>query len=662
MKAQLSVLASLATSLLVSAADPGSPAPAAAAPPPPPPPAIEDFARAPLMFGATLSPDGRHYAAIVSWEDERRGIAVMNIDEGKRVGGLRGGGEIDVYRLFWQGDDRLLFQISLENLYAYGLFSAPLSDLDAYIPIIGLDVVSVLGRPRSRPDRVLTWTLSSFADRGRSGLVNEVKVNRSVESFYSDESRKNLPRPVARYPAVPGFALRYGLDSEGELAVGIAWSEEEVPSLYSWDRTTSAWRQPIRLHLETLWPKQVDFDPAYIWVVTLDAAGSHLRRMKLADGTLEPPVYSDTTFDLHSASLVFSRTKRALVGLRFHQHRLKHVWFDPEFEQFQRAIETALPKDEDHRIIDSDEADRRFLVSSFGPRQPGVTHVYDRSSGQLTRATEEAPQLPRERLRPASAVRFTSRDGLTIHGYLTLPLGVSKERPAPLIVMPHGGPTARDIWRYDPDVQFLASRGYAVLQPNYRASSGYLWPNFSTTIGDFAGMRDDVIDATRSALRSGLFDPKRVAIMGGSFGGYLALACSTAEPDLYRAAISFAGVFDWARLLKKIEPVGDISYSSDIWSQRLGDPRRDRARFEEISVLAQLDRLRAPVLLAHGKIDRTVDYEQTKRLAAELRQRDHPHEVIYFQDAPHGLPAFKDRVAYYRAVESFLARHLASSP
>ena len=643
MKARLSVLTSLATSLLVSAAEPGSLAPTGAVPAPAP--AIEDFARAPLMSGATLSPDGRHYAAIVSWEDERRGIAVINIDEGKRVGGLRGGGDIDVYRLFWHGDDRLLFQISKENIYAYGLYSAPLADLDGYIPIQGLEWVSIIGQPRARPERVLSWTIN--------GLLNELRVNKRVSGYHTSQ--------VARYPDLPGLTLAYEADREGELSFGLAW-QNETASLYPWDAGSRAWSRPVPIDLDTLWPKETDFDPAYVWVVHNDGAASHLRRMKIATGELEAPVYSDRAYELGSAGLLFSRAKRALVGLRFSQHRVKHVWLDPDYAEIQRAIEAALPKDEDHRIIEFDATGRRFLVDSSGPRQPGVTHIYDRDSGRLTRATEQAPHLPRERLRPASPVRFTSRDGLEIHGYLTLPAGASKERPVPLVVLPHGGPVVRDFWVYNPLVQFLASRGYAVLQPNYRASAGYLWPNYSETVGDFAGMRDDVIDATRSALRSGLFDERRVAILGGSFGGYLALACSTEEPGLYHAAISFAGVFDWARMLKKIEPIGSISLGFDRWRERLGDPLRDKARFDGISVLKRLDRLQAPVLLAHGKIDRTVDYEQTKRLAAELRQRDHPHEVIYFQDAPHGLPAFKDRVAYYRAVESFLARHLASSP
>ncbi len=631
------------------------PAPAAA---PLPPLTIEDFARAPLMSGAKLSPDGKRYAAVVNWENDRRGIVVMDVDAGKRVGGLRGSGDIDVYRVFWHGNDRLLFQISKENVYAYGLFSAPLTKLEDYIPIVGLDVVSVLGQPRARPDRVLSWTLASVADKGNPGLVDELKVTRSVEGFFSQEHRKNLPRPVARYPDLPGKALGYLVNHDDELTAGVAWSEKEEPWIYTWDRATSNWTQPHKLHLENLWPLRIDVDPAYIWVATQDTAGSHLRRMKLADGTFDPPIYSDSTYDLQNSRLVFSRAKRTLVGFRFSQHRVKHIWFDPEFEQIQRTIEEQLPKDEDHRIIESDDTGAHFLVSSSGPRQPGVTHIYDRASAKLTRATESSPHLPRERLRPTSAVQFKSRDGLSIPGYLTLPAGTSKTRPAPLIVMPHGGPTARDIWDYDDYVQFLASRGYAVLQPNYRASSGYLWPEFSKTVGDFGAMRNDVIDATRSALRSGLFDEKRVAIMGGSFGGYLALACSSEEPELYRAAISFAGVFDWARMLKKIEPIGDISYASDIWRQRLGDPVRDQARFEEISVIKRLDRLKAPVLLAHGKIDKTVDYEQTKRLASELRDRKHPLEVIYFENAAHGLPAEKDRITYLRTIETFLARHL----
>ncbi len=154
----------------------------------------------------------------------------------------------------------------------------------------------------------------------------------------------------------------------------------------------------------------------------------------------------------------------------------------------------------------------------------------------------------------------------------------------------------------------------------------------------------------------------RLANGGGSFGGYLPLACSAEEPDLYRAAISFAGVFDWARQLKKIAPAGgDISAGYEIWRKRIGDPATDKARFEAISVLNRLDRLKAPVLLAHGRLDRIVDVEQTKRLVKELRARDHPHQVHYHDEAAHGFGAEKDRAAYFREVEAFLARHLVLS-
>lgn len=628
----------LSTVFLARAADP-APAPSALTPL-----TVEDFARAPLMSGVTLSPDGARYAATVNWEGDRRGIVVMDINKGKRIGGLRGTTDLDVYNVFWHGNDRLLFQISKENIYAYGLFSAPVSKLESHIAIEEISVLDIIGQPRARPDRLLIWT--------RGGLLDELRVTRKYKGI--SKSR------VYQYPDIPGQTLAYASDHEGELSFGIGW-KNDTPSLFTWNPANRSWAKPIKLDLGKLWAKATDYDPAYVWVSSNDSAGSHLRRMKLSSGELESPVYTDRTADLDAASLVFSRSTRSLVGLRFSRSRVTHVWFDPAYAAIQSAIEAALPEDEDHRIIESDAASRRFLVTSQGPRQPGVVHVYDRDTGKLTLIAEHSPHLSRDRLRPATSVSFTSRDGLTIHGYLTLPAGVSKLRPAPLIVLPHGGPVARDYWSYDDEVQFLASRGYAVLQPNYRASYGFLWPDFAKTVGDFEGMQNDVIDATRSALLSGFFDDRRVAIMGSSFGGYLALACSAEEPDLFCAAISFAGVFDWGRLLKKIEPIGDISAGFEIWRQRLGDPQRDQARFEQISVLSRLDRLKAPVLLAHGRLDRNVGYEQTERLAKALRARNHPHQVHYYNNAAHGLRSEKDRAAYFREVESFLARHLVAS-
>lgn len=247
---------------------------------------------------------------------------------------------------------------------------------------------------------------------------------------------------------------------------------------------------------------------------------------------------------------------------------------------------------------------------------------------------------------------------MTLEGYLTLPDGASETHPVPLVVLAHGGPWVRDVWQFQPDVQFFASRGYAVLQPNYRGSAGYAPPISRDGQFDFRRMHDDVTDATKAMMRSPIIDPERVAIVGSSFGGYLALTGVTFERDLYRCAISVCGVFDWESLIKDKRDEGRPG-EYEFLRERLGKPGRDRQLFDEISPLKHADQIHVPVLIAHGTEDRIVDISQSKKLAAELKKRGAPYETFFRKLEGHGFFNPKDRLAFYQQVESFLARNLS---
>jgi dipeptidyl aminopeptidase/acylaminoacyl peptidase len=384
--------------------------------------------------------------------------------------------------------------------------------------------------------------------------------------------------------------------------------------------------------------------------------------MNLATGAYLDPVHTDREFDLSEAGLVFSRRSRELVGFHHARQRSQSLWFSPVFAELQQTLDQKFPPEEDHRIVDFNDAEDRFLIKSTGPRQPGVFYLHDLKTKKFSRLGEVAPALLDKPLRPTQTVAFKARDGLALEALLTLPAGVSREHPAPLVVLPHGGPQARDGWHFDPEVQFLATRGYAVLQPNYRGSSGYLWPEDADGYWNaFPAMRDDVIDATRTALRTGLFDPARVAIMGSSFGGYLSIAAPVEEPDLFRCAVTFCGVFDWAGHVKskrssRVGRPGEHAYLSSV----LGDPKKDQTAYEALSPLGRIDRLRIPVLIAHGREDHIVSVKQSRLLARELKKRRIPHETFYRSLAGHGFYAAKDRLAFYETLERFLAENLAT--
>jgi dipeptidyl aminopeptidase/acylaminoacyl peptidase len=254
---------------------------------------------------------------------------------------------------------------------------------------------------------------------------------------------------------------------------------------------------------------------------------------------------------------------------------------------------------------------------------------------------------------------FKAHDGCAVDCYLTFPEGAAQKKPLPLVVLVHGGPWVRDEWEFNPDVQFLASRGYAVFRPNYRGSAGYDW---RFPVGDdwkFRKMHEDVTDGVRQLLKSDWFDPQRVAIMGSSFGGYLALCGATYEPGLYRCAITEAGVFDWTMMMNDARRQRRESPRYEFLLHHLGDPRKLQAEFDEISPMKHIDQVKIPLLIAHGKSDSVVSVDQSKRLIAELKRRKVPCEVLLKSGEGHGMARLDDRVEPYTMVEAFLARNLA---
>ena len=251
-----------------------------------------------------------------------------------------------------------------------------------------------------------------------------------------------------------------------------------------------------------------------------------------------------------------------------------------------------------------------------------------------------------------ASFNFTARDGLEMQAYLTLPTNEGAQRPYPLMVLGHGGPWARDTWGFSGEVQFLASRGIAVLQPNYRGSTGF---DYDITIKDrfdFRKMHDDVTDAVQTLVRGGIADPEMLGVMGASFGGYLAIAGAAWEPDLYRVAITNVGVFDWDMLIADSRRESYIMH--DWIVKNVGS---DPAAVERFSPMNQVDDIKIPIFIAHGRQDIRVDISQSIRLERALKSRGIPHETYYEGDSAHGFASAEAQQAYLEELDGFLNRH-----
>lgn len=287
---------------------------------------------------------------------------------------------------------------------------------------------------------------------------------------------------------------------------------------------------------------------------------------------------------------------------------------------------------------------------------PVSYYIYDRTSKTAEFLFYVDPELTNYRLAKMEPISFKSRDGLTIHGYITFPPGRERKN-LPLVLHPHGGPWHRDVWGCDPDAQWLANRGYICLQVNFRGSIGYGKNFVNAAIREWGGkMHDDLVDAVNWAVEQGYADPKKLAIYGGSYGEYATLVAATFTPDLFRCAISFVGPNNLITLLKSFPSYWSTRMAR--WYKRVGHPEKDVDFLKSRSPLFKVNQIKIPVMIVQGANDPRVTLEEVDQFVEAMRKRNLDYEYLLFPDEGHGLRKPENREKFYSAAEKFLAKYL----
>jgi dipeptidyl aminopeptidase/acylaminoacyl peptidase len=355
------------------------------------------------------------------------------------------------------------------------------------------------------------------------------------------------------------------------------------------------------------------------------------------------------------AGLRTSKRDGRLLAIGYVTDRPRLHFFDAAEQSLQAGIDRALPG-RTNRFVSSDRDERYSILHSSGDTSPPRYFLFDHEQKRLDFLFSAYPELDGVELAPMQPIQYEARDGLVIPGYLTLPVGAG-EAPFPLIVHPHGGPWARDVWGWDPVVQFLASRGFAVLQPNFRGSNGYGTEFEERGYGNWGlEMQDDVTDGARWLIEQAIADPDRIGIYGASYGGFTALRALQKEPDLFRAGASFAGVTDIPTLL-----ADDRAYWGmlDDMEQLVGDRWSDREQLAAVSPARNADQIRAPVLVAHGTEDWRVHVKQAHAMADALESAGVEVEAHIYYGEVHGFIDERNKIDFYTKLADFFERHLA---
>ncbi|GAS98614.1 peptidase S9 prolyl oligopeptidase active site domain-containing protein [Mycolicibacterium canariasense] len=610
---------------------------------------VEEFFRAPERTAATISPDGTRLAYLAPWRN-RLNIWVQRLDTDEPARCVTADETRSVYIYRWTPDPRWLLYMQDtggdENWHLYRIDlddpSAPAVDLTPF--------------PGTRADFEVL--------KGRPGKAI-VQLNKRNPELFDAYELDIATGELTLLAENPGTVVGWLSSQTGELFTNTLTADGDV-ELSHWDPAAKALRPikvydgmgyPLGIH-----PIAVTPDGTGLWLGSNEGTDrTRLVRVDVATGA-ETEVDSHPSLELAAqlmlpSPLILSSRTGELIGARYYGERQVIHALDPEFADVLGAL-TAL-SDGDLAAISSDDSGRRWVVSFTDDRDPWATYLYDHATGEHRLLFRPYPHLDPEALAPMRPVTIESRDGLDLHGYLTLPVG-TEQTNLPMVLLVHGGPWARDCWGYQPDVQLLANRGYAVLQVNFRGSTGYGKAFVQAAIGEFAGkMHDDLIDAVDWAVQRGIADRERVAIFGGSYGGYAALVGVTFTPDVFAAAIDYVGISSLPNFMRTLPNVAR-PFLANNWHRYVGDPSDPAQEADMLarSPITKVDAIRTPLLIAQGVNDSRVVQAESDNMVAALRACGVQVEYLVKDDEGHGFINPENQMDLYHAVERFLAKHL----
>ena len=371
----------------------------------------------------------------------------------------------------------------------------------------------------------------------------------------------------------------------------------------------------------------------------------------------EEIVESDPLKRVDFGSAIFSDLTGELIVTSYNDEKTRRYWKDKTFEADFKFLQNKLPNME-LNLGSATKDENLWIVNAYSDTEPGAVYLFDRKAKKLTKQYTVRENLPRNALSPMKPIRYKSSDGLEIPAYLTIPKG-SNGKNLPLLVIPHGGPWARDSWGFNSLAQFFANRGYAVLSPNFRGSTGYGKKFIDAGNNEWGQkMQDDLTWGVKYLVSEGIADPKRVGILGGSYGGYATLAGITYTPDLYAAAVAIVAPSNLNTLLGSIPPYWEQIRQT--FYKRMGDPNtpEGKAQLERQSPLNHVDKIKTPLMIVQGANDPRVKKTEADQIVIALRDRNYPVQYLLADDEGHGFQRPVNNMAMFAVAEKFLANYL----
>lgn len=619
---------------------------------PPPELPLEVFFGNPQLSQLKISPDGR-YLAMLQPANNRMNISVIDRVKGtkKRLTDMK---DENVTQIYWLNDHRLGFNQQVNGQESFGIYAVEadgtkLTILQPPTVFDGDTAVSTAKKPYQivdllpdEPDHILVSVI-----RGRSGLGDLFRQNINTDKF-------------TKVMDNPGNMRGWLTDRAGVLRVGFSNADKSSASeIFYRSDAKAPW---VTIHAGVVdgaeWaPLGFDGDNRTLFI------RSNQGRSTSAIYTYDPEtqkitgtVFADDTYD--AGGILYDDHLKKVVGVTYNGEKPSIFWIDPTMKRLAADIDSALPGMQ-NVIVSSTRDNSLLIIRSFSDRDPGTYFLLDTVKMELSTLMRVNDRVKPEQMAEMRPIKFEARDGLLLHGYLTLPNG-REPKNLPLIINPHGGPFGpRDSWGFNSEIQFLANRGYAVLQINYRGSGGY------GTDFEEAGyrqwglkMQDDLTDGVKWAVAQGYADPAKVGIYGASYGGYATLAGLVFTPELYKVGINYVGLSDIARweLMQGFRNRSKVR--QDSIARRWLNPDTEKKEINAVSPINFIKNIQVPSLHAYGRYDPRVTIDQGEVLKDELKKHGKNFKYIEVENEGHGFNKFENKIAFYGEMDAFLKQYM----
>ena len=600
---------------------------------------LENFFKNPEKSSYQISPNGDYYSFMAPYKN-RMNIFVQKRGDTSSVQ-LTFEEDRDVAGYFWPNDNQIMFLKDDGGDENYHLFGVNIdgSNLIGYTDFEG----------------VRAQIIDDLPDQNEFVVIGLNKRNKQVFDPY----RLNLiSGELTMIAENPGNIQGWMFDHDGKLRLATAIVDGVNQSILYRDSEDEEFKTIITTNFkEGFSPQFFTFDNKNI------IGSSNLGRDKSAIVEFDPStakevrvLYENEDYDVNGVG--YSKKRKVITAAFYTSWKSERHFFDSTSKEVIEKIQMQLPGYE-IGLTGVNKEENTLIVRTYSDKSLGAYYIYTTEDNKLEQIVEVSPWIDENEMSNQLPINYNSRDGLNINGYLTLPKGYTMEnaKNLPVVINPHGGPWARDGWGFNPEIQFLANRGYAVLQMNFRGSTGYGREFWEASFKKWGReMQDDITDGTNWLIEKGIADRNRIAIYGGSYGGYATLMGLVKEPDLYAAGVDYVGVSNMFTFMKTIPPYWEPML--EMMYEMVGDLEEDSTMLKEVSPVFHVDKIKSPLFIAQGKNDPRVNVDESDQMVEAMKNRGVEVEYLVKDDEGHGFRNEENRFEFYRAMENFLSKQL----